>query len=142
MAGQDGTDHVTLRVCSVDGTPLVFTFEFTGAEYYCTTCGGTEGIFGKRIPADAKMRRWHDELCEEYGRDYAARRGHTYLPPEVVGDEGVVVPSCTNCGATPDVGVHLVDGKPRAWRSKEKDGKKLYACSEACIPAGEMKMPW
>ena len=28
------------------GTPMVSTLMFSGAEFYCVMCGGTEGIFG------------------------------------------------------------------------------------------------
>lgn len=39
-----------IKVCNCDKqTPLLFTFKFQGAEYWCPRCGYTSGMFGAGI---------------------------------------------------------------------------------------------
>lgn len=131
-----------LRVCQRDGEPLVWTFEFPGAEYHCVACGGHEDVFGRRAPATVDLQRRHDEMNEQYQRAYAERRGVPYNPDPKVGDDGVAVPTCNGCGATPEVGIALIGGKPKAWFSRSRDGVTEYACGRSCIPEREAVMPW
>ena len=35
-----------ITICSNCETPLIFTFCFAGAEYYCMGCGNTSGMLG------------------------------------------------------------------------------------------------
>lgn len=131
-----------LRVCQRDGEPLVFTFEFPGAEYVCVVCDGKEDIFGARAKATDERQRRHAELHEQYHRAYAERRGVPYDPSPKVGDPGVETPTCKACGAQPPTGTVLVSGKPPAWFSRSRDGVTEYACGRACIPERESVMPW
>lgn len=48
------------------GTPLVTTFVFSGAEYYCVRCGSTYGMF------DVPRKIETPALREEWGRNRAA----------------------------------------------------------------------
>lgn len=131
-----------LRVCMNDNEPLVWTFEFPGAEYFCVVCGGHEDTFGQRAPATVERQLRLDELTEQYERARAERRGVAYEPHPKVGDEDVEVPTCNGCGASPAPGVALVDGKPKAWFSRTRYGVKEYVCSRECIPEKESVMPW
>lgn len=131
-----------IRVCRNDGEPLVWTFEFSGAEWYCVACGGNEDLFGSRAAATPERLRRLDKLTEQYERGLAERRGTEYRPHPKVGDKGVAVPTCGGCGKTPKVGIVLMNGKPSGWFSREREGVTEYACSRACIPEREMVMPW
>lgn len=132
-----------IRVCRDDGEPLVSTMEFAGAEFVCAVCGGTEGIFGLRANMTPERVLRLSELTEVYERDRAKRRDVEYRPPPKVGDDGVEVPVCGGCGATPPVGATLPHrGKPSAWFARERDGVTQYACSKACIPDREDVLPW
>lgn len=138
----DATTPADMRVCANDGEPLVWTFEFRGAEYYCVVCHGHEDTFGCRAPATADLQLRHTELREQYERARAERRGVPYEPDPKAGDAGVDVPTCSSCGATPEPGVALVDGKPPAWFSRTRDGVTEFACSRSCIPEKEAILPW
>lgn len=35
-----------IKICSDCGTPLIWTFRWAGAEYYCLNCGTMGGVFG------------------------------------------------------------------------------------------------
>lgn len=131
-----------IRVCHRDGEPLVWTFEFPGAEWYCVVCGGHEDLFGNREVSTSALVRRLDALTEQYERARAHRRGEEYMPRPKVGDQGVEVPTCGGCGATPEPGLALHGGKPQAWFSRTLDGVTEYACSQACIPAKQTVMPW
>lgn len=131
-----------VRVCQRDGEPLVWTFEFAGSEWYCVICGGHEDLFGNRAPSTPERLRRLDELTEQYERDRAERQGKDYQPRPKVGDDGVAVPTCGGCGATPEPGRALHDGKPKAWYSRTIDGITSYACSRDCIPEREAVLPW
>jgi len=40
----------TIKVCNCDKkTPLIWTFKFSGKEYWCPRCGYTSGMFGAGI---------------------------------------------------------------------------------------------
>lgn len=131
-----------IRVCTNDDEPMVFTFEFPGAEYVCQVCGGLEGIFGKSRPTTVQLALRLDELTEQSRRERAERRGETYVPEPKAGDPDVELPVCKGCGATPEAGLAIVDGKPRAWFSRAIDGVTEYACKRTCIPASEPALPW
>lgn len=143
MTDQSAPPKVSdLRVCQRDAEPLVWTFEFPGAEYYCVVCGGHEDTFGRRAPATPDLQRRHDELHEQYERGRSERLGREYRPDPKVGDPGVVAPICNGCGATPELGIVLISGKPKAWFSRSRDGATEFACSRSCIPEREAVMPW
>ena len=44
------------------GTPMIWTFKFSGAEYYCVRCGETQGMFGS-----APTIPWTTNLGKEQG---------------------------------------------------------------------------
>lgn len=130
-----------IRVCRKCGEPVVFTFEFRGAEYYCVECGATDDIFAPRAPATVELQHRLDELTERYERDRAERAGTTYKPSPKAGDVDVALPTCKGCGATPAEGVTLTNGKPASWFTRTIDGVTDYACSRSCINEG-MIAPW
>lgn len=129
-----------IRVCQRDGSPLAFTFEYPGAEYVCMTCRGTEGVLGRRAPATPALRREQSAVVERYERDYAERRGVPYTPSPQATVENPG-PTCGGCGATPELGTPLPEGKPTSWFSRTIDGVTEYACSRACITGG-LVAPW
>lgn len=52
----------TIKVCHCDfenPTPLLWTFKFQGAEYWCPSCGHTAGMMGagKNIPVTYALKR-------------------------------------------------------------------------------------
>lgn len=130
-----------LRVCMRDGEPLVWTFEFPGAEYHCVVCGGLEDMFGLRAPATPTRQARLDELTEQYQRGRAERTGVPYRAPQRAGDDGVKLPVCGSCGVTPEPGIALTNGKPAAWFSRTINGTTEYACSRSCIKEGAV-LPW
>lgn len=49
-----------IKVCECDGkTPLIWTFKFDGAEYWCPRCGYTSGMFGagKNIESTPELEK-------------------------------------------------------------------------------------
>lgn len=61
--------------CPRDGEPLMSTFEFTGAEFYCQVCGGRFGFLSptaKEPTPELQVR--HDELRAVYDVERAQRQ--------------------------------------------------------------------
>lgn len=135
-----------VRICERDGAPLVMTFEFPGAEYVCVEYGGTEGIFGLRAESTPDRLRALAAATERYETERAAREGRPAAVLIHVGDDGVQTPRCRTCEMDAEVGTLLVNGKPPGWFSKTVDiGRahvQVFACSAACIPDGEARLPW
>ena len=137
-----------IRVCERDGEPLVFTFEYRGAEYVCVVCGGKEGVLGERAGSTPERVRRLSDLTVEYERDYADRHPvgdelhREYREPSKVGDPGIEIPVCKTCNAVPPDGVALNNGKPASWYSRTHDGVTEYACKRSCIPERETILPW
>jgi len=130
-----------LRICERDGAPLVFTFEYPGAEYVCVLCGATEGVLGLRAETTPELARRLSDATEGYERDYAERHGQRFVASPRVGEDGVEVPTCGSCGTRPEDGLILVGGKPPGWFSRVVDDATEYACSRACIQDG-LVLPW
>lgn len=131
-----------IRICRRDGAPLVWTFEFPGAEWFCVVCNGHEDLFGLRAPYSVELQKRLDELTDQYNRERAEREGRVYTPPPKVGDDGVELPVCIGCGAIPEAGIALTNGKPSKWYSRTHDGVTTYACKNSCIPADAPVSPW
>ena len=53
--------------CHTERVPLLWTFKFRGAEYWCPACGYTSGMFGagKNVKATEALLKKHEELKEE-----------------------------------------------------------------------------
>jgi hypothetical protein len=131
-----------LRVCAKGGEPLVFTFEFPGGEYLCVLCRRVEDLFGARAPASPERVQRHADLTEQYERERSERTGRPYVAPALVGNAGVVAPTCVGCGQEPPAGTPLIGGKPQHWYSRTVGGVTSYACSRTCIPEREAVLPW
>lgn len=55
--------------------PLIATFAFNGAEFWCPYCGKTYGMFGvNRIESTPELRALHD-LYEERSKDLLRAKG-------------------------------------------------------------------
>jgi len=54
-----GSSNDEMKVCHNDGTPLIFTFKFPGAEYWCPCCGYRSGMLGagKNVPVTFALKR-------------------------------------------------------------------------------------
>lgn len=127
-----------IRVCPKDGEPVIFTFEFPGAEYACVVCEWTGGVLGvPRAPATAERQARFDELTERYEAERAERRG---LPAPEPAPQDVPRPTCSGCGTVAE-GRLDHSGKPAHWFSRTIDHVTQYACSRGCINDG-MVMPW
>lgn len=131
-------DRGKVKVCPRCGEPVVFTFEFRGAEHYCVECEWKGGIFDANEAAatPARVARF-GELEDRYEVESAARRG---LPaPEPPSQDGPR-PTCSGCGV---VAVGPMRGdKPAHWFSRTRDGVTEFACSRECIPSNQAVMPW
>ena len=127
-----GSTKGDLPVCPKDGEPVIFTFEFPGAEYVCVVCGSTYGIFSidRALAADGLVARY-EELSEQYEAERVARGGAP-RPPQPDGSS----PVCAGCGA-----VAPTAAKPPHWFSRERDGETQCACSRDCITEGAV-LPW
>jgi hypothetical protein len=127
-----------LRVCPRDGAPVVFTFEFPGAEYHCVECGWLGDIFGPgRAPATPDLVARFDTLSDRYEAERAERTGRPAPRPA---PQDVPRPTCGGCGAVAE-GRLDHSGKPAHWYSRTRDGVKQYACSRGCIKEGAV-LPW
>jgi len=49
-----------ISVCNECGKPVVWTFAFDGAEYYCLMCGNKTGMMGGKtdVPWTPELRAW------------------------------------------------------------------------------------
>lgn len=55
-----------IAVCPRDGAPLISTFVFDGAEYYCVECGYAFGMFEQeRVEWTQELQDKHDALLAE-----------------------------------------------------------------------------
>lgn len=62
-----------MATCPLDDEPLVFTFEFRGAEFVCMVCGRKYGYMAPKPAKDTpELRARLEELEAQYER--AARR--------------------------------------------------------------------
>lgn len=128
-----------MKVCPRDGEPVVFTFEFPGAEHYCVVCGGKYGIFGvPEAEATVELQERMAELQDQYDRERSERTG---LPMPRRDDPPRQKPVCGGCGKTAEL-VPSGEDKPRHWYSRTRDGVTSYACSRGCIPEREGVLPW
>lgn len=135
-------------VCRRDNEPLVWTFEFSGHEYYCVVCGAKYGaLHSLRFDATPELAARHAELRDQYETERAERTGLPVRPPP---PQDVPAPTCGGCDRQPGAGEALDhSGKPPLWYSRTVDGVKVYACSRACIDLADEKagkkamvLPW
>lgn len=56
-------EEIKICACHERQVPLLWTFKFTGAEYWCPACGYTGGMFGagENVPATEHLKK---ELIE------------------------------------------------------------------------------
>lgn len=75
---EDGIDYDTevteIKVCGCDDdhqVPLIWTFAFRGAEYWCPFCGSAMGMFGagEDVPITKQLVERSDKY-EEFSKDY------------------------------------------------------------------------
>lgn len=130
-----------IRVCPLDGEPVVFTFEYPGHEYVCVVCGWKGGVLGHHDRrATAALIARATELSDRYEAERAEREGR---PPPVPSQDEGTPPTCAGCGAVGSG--RLVGGKPPHWYSRTPiaTGVTEYACSRVCIPSGTgLVLPW
>jgi len=66
------TSKKEIKVCQCDKkTPLLWTFKFPGAEYWCPRCGYTSGMFGAGVninstPSREKIKKEWEEKTKAY----------------------------------------------------------------------------
>lgn len=126
-----GPAPASIKVCPLDGEPVVFTLKHPGAEYLCVICGWLGGIFGPgEVEATADLIARRDVLVARYEQSLGLR------PPE----QDRPHPSCTGCDVTA-TGRLDHSGKPAHWYSRTVDGVTEYACSRGCIKSGSV-LPW
>ena len=79
-----------IRVCGC-GAPLVWTFLYDGAEYFCLNCQSTGGMFGtgKDVPATAETRA-NEKVVQDV---FKALRKHLW------GSGGFTKSNCKKCRA-------------------------------------------
>lgn len=65
-----------MAVCRKDDEPLIFTFEFPGAEFYCVVCQSKYGFLGPKI-ADStpELNARHEVLRARYDNEREERHG-------------------------------------------------------------------
>lgn len=120
-----------IKVCPSCSEPVVFTFEYSGNEYFCVACGWKGSIFAPMsAPATEELIARHDELSAEYEQSRGLESPN----------QDRIRPSCGGCGAVA-TGRLDHDGKPAHWYSRTRDGVTEYACSRSCISEGAV-MPW
>lgn len=66
----------TISVCNNCEKPVVWTFAFDGAEYYCLLCAGSTGMFGgkKEVKSTSELVAWK-MIIERVWK--ALRQNHT-----------------------------------------------------------------
>lgn len=127
-----------MKVCPRCGEPVVFTFEFRGAEHYCVECEWKGGIFdAAEAPATPERIERHGVLSDRYDVESAARMGRAAPEPP---SQDVPRPTCDGCGVVAEG--RMQGDKPAHWFSRTRDGVTEYACSRECIPEREAVMPW
>lgn len=126
-----------INVCPVDGEPVVFTFEFPGAEYHCPACGWIGGTpHGMSEPATIELAEHAARVVRDYRHAYAARLGRPAPVDDVEGPR----PVCVGCGKTAEG--PMEGNKPAHWFVRKRDGVDEFACSRDCIPASESILLW
>ena len=53
-----------ITVCPYCGEPMIYTFAFSGSEYYCLMCGYDCGVFGGKIVELTKELKCKKKLYE------------------------------------------------------------------------------
>ena len=54
-----------ITVCPHCGEPMIYTFAFSGSEYYCLMCGYDCGLFGGKIVEATKELKYKKKLYEK-----------------------------------------------------------------------------
>lgn len=130
--------HLEYRV------PLIFTFAFPGAEYWCPFCGYKSGIFGagEQVPATSELAARY-EVYHVAALDYLRSRGAGEWAYRVPSEE-LPAPdqppgerpsfACQGCGK---VAPAQVEGgswvMPRHWYSRQDADGRQVACSRDCV---------
>ena len=133
----DHPDGEAVNVCPRCHEPVVFTFEFAGAEYYCVGCHWQGGVFAQdRAAVTPALLRRQVEVEDLYEIESAARQGREPHPaPSQDGSR----PTCSGCGKIAEG--RLEGGKPAHWYARTVNDVTEYACSRACITDGGV-LPW
>ena len=77
----------TMKLCSDDNTPLIFTMAFRGCEYWCPRCGSAGGMFGfghsaPETPERLAERKLATKLNSKYLHAVAMIRGGACITDE------------------------------------------------------------
>lgn len=94
------TDRIAVCSC---GSPLIFTFAFSGREYYCLDCGRQEDIFADRVPTTARLRKRLSKLQEEWAK----------IGPRLLSG-GVMLKDCLTCSMTGEPHIRHATDEERA----------------------------
>lgn len=59
----------TITICPNCGEPMIWTFAFSGSEYYCLMCGYSCGIFGAKKVEETKKLKYQQKLYKRIFRE-------------------------------------------------------------------------
>ena len=153
-----------MKVCSGHNihVPLLFTFKFPGAEYWCPVCERNFDVFGSGsdVEGTLELDRRH-EVLSQYAAEYLGSMDIEYsgltedelLKLEQSFDPGGDRPTvtCDGCGteAPARLDQHGYIDKPSYWYERQDEDGRQLACSRACITTianrtgkTSMVMPW
>lgn len=57
-----------IAVCPICGEPMIWTFAFSGCEYYCLLCGYGCGMFGAKKVDETKELKYQQKLYKRIFR--------------------------------------------------------------------------
>ena len=137
-----------MKICDrghIQTVPLLFTFKFPGAEYWCPICGANFDVFGSGETVDGTPEpdRRH-EVLEAHCHDYLSSRDATYLgltEERLLELEAEFDPgerptiTCDGCGVEVParVGPRGETLKPSDWYQRTDDDGTQTACGRDCI---------
>lgn len=58
-----------IAICPSCGEPMIWTFAFSGSEYYCLMCGYNCGMFGAKKIKETKKLKYQQKLYKRIFRE-------------------------------------------------------------------------
>lgn len=152
-----------MKVCPSHSihVPLLFTFKFPGAEYWCPVCGANWGVLGAgvKVPFTNALEARHEFLtlqCSAYlsstdeKRPVITEEKILDFEAQESNDDKPQI-KCDGCStkANARIGPRGEVLKPSSWYQREDIDGVQIACSRACVSViakasgkTNMVMPW
>lgn len=101
-----------MATCPRDGTPLIMTAAFRGAEFYCLACGAKLGFMDPRpVPQTDELNELYDRLEAEWDE---------HVKGKLIVINGLRTEGCEQCAAHDWDNTHDKHASAEEWAEHER----------------------